>query len=110
MSLIVGIVTPLGAAAAAGIVLQFIAGPQWDGGLFGNATAGGFEFSLGYFVAAISVAFIGPGRISLDARIGWRLEGTRWGLIALAVTCVVGAFVLEVWGVGLGGTPPIPGP
>jgi putative oxidoreductase len=109
VSLILGAITPLGAAAAIGITLQFIAGPQWDAGMFGNANAGGFEFTWAFFVVAIALAFIGPGRLSVDAALGYRLEGRRWGLLALAVGVITGIIVLQVWGVGLGGTPSPPG-
>ena len=108
VSLILGLITPLGAAAVIGITIQFIAGPQWDAGLFGNASAGGFEFSWAFFVIAAAIAFIGPGQLSVDAALGLRLEGRRWGLIALGLGLLVGVIVLQVWGVGLGGTPAVP--
>lgn len=108
VSLLLGLVLPVGAAAVAGISIQPILGYQWDGGLFGNAAAMGFEFSLIAFGAAIMLAFTGPGRWSIDSLLGWRLYGRRWGLIALITALVVGIFVLQVWGVGLGGSPPPP--
>ena len=43
VSLLLGLLMPLGAAAVIGIAWQFVAGLQWDGGLFGNDTVGGYE-------------------------------------------------------------------
>ncbi len=109
LSLLIGFLTPLGAAAAMGISWQFIAGAQWSAGLFGNTSgAGGYENSLVFLVAALSLAFVGPGRISIDYLLRWKLAGVRWGLVALVAAVGVGTFVLVVWGVGLGGTPPPP--
>ena len=111
VSLLLGLILPLGAAAAAGIMVEPILGYQWDNGLFGNAAAFGFEFSLIPFGAAIALAFIGPGRWSIDSVLGWRLSGRRWGLITLISALAVGIFVLQVWGLGVGGSPaPPPGP
>ena len=109
LSLILGLVTPLGAAGAIGIMWQFLAGPQWGAGLFGNtAGAGGYEFTLAFFVGAIALAFAGPGQLSLDHLFGWRLSKVRWGLASLILGVVVGTVVLTVWGVGFGGTPAPP--
>lgn len=109
LSLLFGVATPLGVAAAIGIMFQFFAGTQWDGGLFGNETQGGFEFTLSMAAAAAVLAFVGPGQFSIDHAIGWKLDGLRGGVAAVALAVVVGGFVLIVWGVGLGGQPPIPG-
>lgn len=109
LSLLLGAVLPLGAAGAAGIMLQAVVGYQWDGGLFGtNDGVGGFEFALMFMVAAVGLGFTGPGRLSVDGALGWRLSGTRWGLAALVVAVVVGLIVLIGFGVGLGGTPAPP--
>ena len=52
-----------------------------------------------------------PGRWSIDSVLGWRLSGRRWGLITLISALAVGIFVLQVWGLGVGGSPaPPPGP
>lgn len=109
LSLLLGLVNPLGAAAVIGVMFQAVAGYQWDGGLFGTTDGtGGYEFSLVILLAATALGFTGPGRFSVDHVLGWRLSGVRWGLLALVTGIVVGAFVLIVWGVGLGGTPPPP--
>lgn len=108
LSLLFGFLTPLGAAGVIGIMWQFVAGLQWDGGLYGNSTAGGFEYSLVFLVAAIALGFTGPGRLSVDRALGWKLAGVRWGLVALALGLVVGTLVLTIWGSGFGGAPALP--
>jgi putative oxidoreductase len=104
--LLLGLLTPLAVAGVMGIALQFIVGPGWHAGLFGNANAGGFENSLIMFAAAASLGFIGAGRYSLDELLPLRLRGLRWGLAALGLAVVVGLFVLMVFGRGISGTIP----
>ena len=111
LSLVLGAVTPLGAAGATGIMFQAVAGYQWPGGLFGdNAGRGGFELSLVFFVASIALAFTGAGSLSVDGALRWKLSGMRWGVASLVLAVVVGTIVLTAFGVGFGGTPaPPPG-
>lgn len=108
VSLLLGLVTPLGAAAVIGIAWQFVAGLQWDGGLFGNDTSGGFEQTLMMLVGAVALAYVGPGRLSVDHALGLKLSGARWGSIGVALGVVVGSIVLVAFGSGFGGAlPPI---
>ena len=106
--LMLGLFTPLGAAGLMGISWQFFAGLQWRGGMYGNASAGigGFEGSIQLLAAATALAFIGPGRLSLDHKLGWRLEGVRWGVVALILGIGIGSLVLTVFGAGFGGDLP----
>jgi len=45
----------------------------------------GYEYTLILGIAALSVAFTGPGALSLDAVLGVRDAGAGWGLGALVV-------------------------
>ena len=110
ISLLLGLLTPFGAAGVIGITWQFVAGLQWDNGLFGNDTAGGYEYTLIIFAAAIALAFAGPGRLAVDRALGLKLEGVRWGLISLGLGLVVGTLVLTIFGSGFGGAPSPPSP
>src|SRR6266566_2926377 len=49
------------------------------------AHSGGYEYTLILGIAALSLAFTGPGPLSLDAVLGVRDAGAGWGLAALVV-------------------------
>ncbi len=108
--LLLGLLTPLASAAIVGVGFQFAAGLQWDGGLFGNETTGGFDQTLVLVFAGAALGFIGAGRYSLDSRMPGSipLRGWRAGTIAIALGVIVGAIVLIGFGVGLGGQPSFP--
>jgi putative oxidoreductase len=57
-------------------------------------TAGGYEYNLVLAVAALAVAFTGPGTLSLDALVGLPLSGALWGVGTLVVGIVGGAIPL----------------
>jgi putative oxidoreductase len=46
-------------------------------------TDGGFEYTFVLSVAALTVAFTGPGALSLDAILGYSSSGGLWGLAAI---------------------------
>ena len=56
------------------------------------ATNGGYEFTLVLGVAAIALAFTGPGALSLDALLGTTVSGLAAGVAAVGIA-VVGAAV-----------------
>jgi len=90
--LILGLATPIAAAVALGVM--FVAGvsAHLKQGFF--STQGGYEYTLVLGVAALSVAFTGPGRLSADALVGLDLGGVRWGLVALVLGLVAGGIQL----------------
>ncbi len=52
--------------------------------------------------AAAGLAFTGPGDVSVDAALGWALQGADWGLAAvaagvLAAVAVVGLRSRKTW-------------
>lgn len=49
------------------------------------AHQGGYEYTLILGIAALSIAFTGPGPLSLDAVLGVADAGAGWGLAALVV-------------------------
>lgn len=89
-----GLLTPFGAAAVAGVMFVAIATVHWRNGFFG--TNGGYEFNLLIAATAIALAFIGPGEISIDARAGWTLVGTEWGVVALGLSAAAAGSVLAM--------------
>jgi putative oxidoreductase len=84
----IGFLTPLAAALIASVMVVAAATVHRKNGFF--ITSGGFEFNLALGVAALSVAFTGPGALSLDHAAGFAPAGVAWGLGA-AVVAVLGA-------------------
>jgi len=86
--LALGAATPLAAAMAAGVMLVAIVSVHLKQGFF--STQGGYEFPLLLGVAALSLAFTGPGPASVDALLGFNAAGELWGAGALVATIVGG--------------------
>ena len=63
---------------------------HWKNGFFSPS---GYELNLVLGVAALSIAFTGPGALSIDHVAGYALGGIAWGVSA-AVVAVVGAIGL----------------
>jgi putative oxidoreductase len=84
--LALGLLTPVGAALIASVMLVATITVHLKNGFF--ATSGGYEYNLVLAAAAVSVAFTGPGALSIDALLGYSLAGTLWGIgtIVVAVT------------------------
>jgi putative oxidoreductase len=89
--LVVGCLTPLGAAAVVGVMLSASRLVHWPNGFW--AQRGGYELPMVLGAAAVAVAFTGPGRFSVDHALGWRLWGNAWGagvaLVALASSLAI---------------------
>jgi len=92
--LALGFLTPLGAAAVAGVMLVAIGLVHWSNGFFNSS--GGYEFNLLIVVTSIALAMTGPGTISLDNLVGWNLAGPEWGLVVLAASAVAAGSVLAM--------------
>lgn len=59
---------------------------------------GGGEYALATAAVALGLAFNGAGAWSLDAAIGWELNGLAWGLGAAGAAVIGAAGVLTVLG------------
>ncbi len=81
--LAVGLATPLAAAVALSVMVVAGVSAHAQKGFF--AHNGGYEYTLILGIAALSIAFTGPGPLSLDAALGVRDAGAGWGLGALVV-------------------------
>jgi len=92
--LVLGLLTPLGAAAVAGVMLVAIATVHWKNGFFNSS--GGYEFNLLIVATAIGLAMTGPGTISIDDVAGWTFAGPEWGLAALGISAVAAGSVLAM--------------
>src|SRR6266850_2815178 len=81
--LALGAATPLAATVIVAVMLVAIVTAHLSKGFFNHN--GGYEYPLVLAVAALSVAFTGPGRISVDAWLGHEYAGIGWGLASLVV-------------------------
>jgi putative oxidoreductase len=107
LSLALGFLTPLGAAAAFAVMLLAVAKFHWKNG-FSNAR-GGFEYPLSLMAVSVALGFTGPGSYSLDALLGIaRPAPLLFGVLALA------ALLVDVIGIlisrPVAATPPEPRP
>jgi putative oxidoreductase len=88
--LALGLLTPLGAVLIASVMLVAVITVHGKKGFF--VTSGGYEYNLVLATAALSVAFAGPGALSIDAWLGYSFAGNLWGVGAILVA-VVGALI-----------------
>ena len=84
--LALGAATPVAAAVLLGVMVVAIFSVHLKQGFF--VSNGGYEFPMVLALAALSVAFTGPGRLSVDALVGLDLAGVGWGCAALFVGLV----------------------
>src|SRR6266508_879779 len=96
LSLATGFLTPLGALAVAVVMLNAIYVIHWPKGFFnGN---GGYEFNLLIAASAVALAAIGPGRFSIEHRLGWddNISGVWWGVGVAGAAILVSFLTLTV--------------
>jgi putative oxidoreductase len=90
LSLAAGLATPAGAVLGASVMVVAAVTAHVKNGFF--ITSGGYEYNLVLGAAALSVAFTGPGALSVDALVGYAAGDVMWGAGAL-VASVIGAAV-----------------
>jgi putative oxidoreductase len=91
--LALGFATPVAAALLAIVMINAIGSVT-----FKKAFMFGSELELIYLTIAVSLAAIGPGRLSIDRAIGWddNISGVWWGVAALGVALVASFVTLTV--------------
>jgi putative oxidoreductase len=89
--LALGLATPLGAMLCFSVMLVAALSVHFKNGFFLQKQ--GYEYNLVLGLAALSLAFTGPGRFSLDALLNLTFSGRYVGLAAL-VAGVIGALLL----------------
>jgi putative oxidoreductase len=94
--LVLGLFTPLGAAAIIGMMLNATVAVHLSNGVWNSN--GGFEFPLTNAAVAAALAFVGPGRYSLDHAFGWDLSGAVFGIDAIALGLGVGLILTSYRG------------
>jgi putative oxidoreductase len=80
--LALGLATPVAAAVALAVMVVAGVSAHAPKGFFVHN--GGYEYTLILGVAALSIAFTGPGPLALDGVLGVSDGGAGWGLAALA--------------------------
>lgn len=81
LALAVGFATPLAAAMLVAQSVVIVVKAHWQHGWF--ATQGGIEFPFGLGVAAMAIALLSPGAISLDALLGLDFDASTRALVVL---------------------------
>jgi len=78
-----GLFVPIAAAAIVSVMLVAVVAVHWGNGLL--TVTNGVELPLLYSATAVSVALAGPGKYSLDARLGlsswWTADVTAAALV-----------------------------
>ncbi|MET9607816.1 DoxX family protein [Streptomyces sp. NPDC006512] len=91
IGLILGLLTPLSAAAIVGVMINAIS-VKWAGDVIGQA---GVEFESLIIAAAVTLALTGPGRYALDRFLPvLRDHRLVHGFLALALAVVLAVLVL----------------
>ncbi|GAA2334340.1 hypothetical protein Scani_59160 [Streptomyces caniferus] len=93
LGLVVGLLTPLAAAAVVGTMVNALA-VKWGGGFFAPK---GVEYELLLTAGAATLALTGPGRYAIDRLLpGLRTHRLRYGVVALVLGVVLAGAVLLV--------------
>ena len=92
LSLALGFLTPVGAAIVFSVMLVAAVSVHFKHGFFN--TSGGYEYTLVLGVAGLTLAFTGPGALSLDAMLGLSVNGGFWGVAAFVVGLAGGVLQL----------------
>jgi putative oxidoreductase len=93
--LALGLATSAAAAIFVSVMLVAVAIVHLSKGFF--AQNGGYEYAFVLAVAALALAFTGPGSLSLDAVLGLERSGAVWGVAALVAGLVGGGTALLEW-------------
>jgi putative oxidoreductase len=83
LGLLLGLQTPLAAAAVIGTMSTAIERVHFKNGPW--VTKGGYEYNLVLIAAAAALAEAGPGEFSVDRLFGSKQSGPGWGLAALGL-------------------------
>lgn len=81
-----GLATPLAAASLTAVMLTAIRKVHFKNGPW--VSNGGYEYNVVLSAAALALAELGPGDLSLDAVLGTERKGTRWALAALGAAAL----------------------
>ncbi len=87
VSLVLGFLTPLGAAGIFGTMFMATFKSHWKNGFI--VSKGGYEYTLMLMAVSVAIGVMGPGSYSLDALFGIALPETLlFGVLAVAALLV----------------------
>ena len=87
VSLVLGFLTPLGAAGIFGTMFMATFKSHWKNGFI--VSKGGYEYTLMLMAVSVAIGIMGPGSYSLDALFGIALPETLlFGVLAVAALLV----------------------
>ena len=81
--LALGLLTPIAAAMLIAVMLVAVVSVHLTKGFF--ASGGGYEYNLILAIAAVSIAFTGPGALSLDAFLSVPFDSMISGIAAVLI-------------------------
>jgi putative oxidoreductase len=90
--LAVGFATPAAVALVVSVMLVAAVTVHLGKGFF--AQNGGYEYGFVLAMAALTVAFTGPGSLSIDTTVGLARSGAFWGIAALLAGLIGGGTAL----------------
>ena len=88
----VGFATPIAAAMVVSVMLVAVVSAHLRKGFF--VQNGGYEYAFVLAVATLTLAFTGPGSLSIDTIVGLGWSGAFWGIAALIGGLVYGGAAL----------------
>lgn len=94
---LLGLFTPLGAAAILGVMANVIFIKIQGGAGFFMVSGVGFEWELGLAGSAFALMFTGPGRVSLDRPTPWYRHPGGFGTVALILAAALTVVTLVVF-------------
>ena len=92
-----GLVTPLAAAGIIALMLVAAITAHRRNGFFIFRPGGGWEYVMVLAIAAFAIAAIGAGAWSIDAALGWDVDGWWGAIVAAAVGLGGGALFLAAF-------------
>ena len=93
--LALGLATPAAAAIVISVMLVAVVTVHLSKGFF--AQNGGYEYPFVLAASALTLAFTGPGSLSIYAIVGLERNGALWGIATLLAGLVGGGTALLEW-------------
>ncbi|OZM74197.1 hypothetical protein CFN78_07120 [Amycolatopsis antarctica] len=90
--LILGLFTPIGAAAILGVTANIVY-VKYGSGFF-NGPEQGYEYELLLGVVALALLFTGSGRVALDANTPWRRKPMPFAIVGLVLAAAASVAVV----------------